>query len=250
MGGVDALWHTYRTEPTTQNRSRLAQHYVSFVKSIARRVAFMMDYRVQPEDMLGSGLIGLHQSIKRYDPDAGTFKAFAYPRVRGAMLDELRKIDSASRAVRTWQKEIRQAEAEAAHELGHAPDDRQIAAKLGISVQSFRERRAWVYRSTVFAEIVHESAEGQNRYETDESTPLPEQTLIDDEDFAELLVGLTAREKTVLTLYFVQDLTKDEIAETLNVSPSLAGRVFEQAVDHIRWAQQIRRRQNKMGRGS
>ena len=133
-GAAHALWAAHHTAPCRRTRARLAVHYRPLVRMVAHRTAERLPGHVEPADLVQSGVFGLLDAIDRFDPDrCSRFESYAVPRIRGAVLDELRAQDWVPRTVRLRLREVERVREELATRLRRTVTDREIADALGVS---------------------------------------------------------------------------------------------------------------------
>jgi RNA polymerase sigma factor for flagellar operon FliA len=187
------------------------------------------------DDLLGAGAIGLIQAYERYDQRQSTsFESFAAWRIRGAMLDELRRQDWLSKQCRRRLKEIQRAWAECEQALGHHAGDEAVAAKLGISAERLREEYVEIGPATlVFLEGLAGEDGDWKSFIADPRSSSPEE-IQQRRQLAERLgrsvEALPAQERTVLTLLLEDELGQSEIAQVMGVSPSRVSQIYARAV--------------------
>ncbi|HEX5450601.1 MAG TPA: RNA polymerase sigma factor WhiG [Gaiellaceae bacterium] len=247
MAGEDntqALWHEYRRTNDKALRDRLILTYAPLVKYVAGRLGSGLPAHVDEGDLVSYGLLGLISAIDRYDPDRDIkFETYAIMRIKGAIIDELRALDWVPRSVRARAREIERAIAELESKLGRAPDDEEIAAKIGITEEELEESLTDISRSSIAAldELWSVSGEGDqvSLLDTieDSSGPRPADTLDETElreTLAEAIARLPEREKLVITLYYYEELTLREIGEVLGVTESRVSQLHTKAVLRLR----------------
>lgn len=221
-----------------QEREELITQHLPKVKYIADRLATRLPSTVERDDLYGAGVLGLVDAVERFDPSRGiAFTTFAERRVRGAMLDNLRSLDWAPRNLRRRAREIRGASDQLEQETGRVPTDLEISERLNVTID----------------EVQHSNQELQNvRLESlDESDPetgLSLGDLIRDEsasqadeteksEFKRLLTsavgGLPERERQVVALYYIEELTMKEIGAVLGVTESRVSQLRSQATNRL-----------------
>jgi len=235
-----ALWVEYRSTRDKALRDRLILTYAPLVKYVAGRLGAGLPAHVDEGDLVSYGLLGLIGAIDRYDPDRDIkFETYALMRIKGSIIDELRSLDWVPRSVRSRAREIERAIGELEAKLGRAPEDGEIAGKLGITVAELEESLSDIGRSSIAAldELWSVSGEGDqiSLMDTleDESYPKPEQALDATElreVLAEAIARLPEREKLVITLYYYEELTLREIGEVLGVTESRISQLHTKAV--------------------
>ena len=242
MAGEDtqALWLEFRRTNDEALRDRLILTYAPLVKYVAGRLGSGLPAHVDEGDLVSYGLLGLIGAIERYDPARDIkFETYAISRIKGAIIDELRALDWVPRSVRSRAREIERAIAELEAKLGTAPDDAQIAAKIGISVDELEESLTDISRSSIAAldELWSVSGEGDqvSLMDTIEDTQgvRPQEALDETEmreALADAIARLPEREKLVVTLYYYEELTLREIGEVLGVTESRVSQLHTKAI--------------------
>lgn len=129
---VESAWKDFLEEGDQAARGLLIEHYHPLVTRVARKVGRRLPARVEPEDLVSWGTLGLIDALDRFDPELGKFEAFAAPRIRGSILDEIRGMDWVPRSVRARDRQVRDAAAELQATHGRTATTRQIAAHLGM----------------------------------------------------------------------------------------------------------------------
>jgi RNA polymerase sigma factor for flagellar operon FliA len=239
---TQSLWREYGSTRNPAVRDRLILTYAPLVKYVAGRLGSGLPAHVEEADLVSYGLLGLIGAIDRFDPDREIkFETYAVSRIRGAIIDELRSLDWVPRSVRTRAREIERAIAELEAKLGRPPEDEEIAAKLGISEDEFRESLADISRTSIAAldELWSPSSasggEAVALIDTIEdplaAEPQAEMAQTElREILAEAIARLPEREKLVVTLYYYEELTLREIGEVLGVTESRVSQLHTKAV--------------------
>ena len=236
---VDEAWRRWREESSPLAREWLVVHYASLVKFVAGRLAAGLPRQVDTGDLASAGVFGLMGAIERYDPSHGAkFETYAIPRIRGAILDSLRQLDWVPRSVRSRSRDIEGAISELEHELGRAPSDEEIAAKLGIETAELEKWLADVAASAVgpLDHVVADSTPTATHSDMHRSTS-PDAVVEADEVrrvMRQEIKKLPDRERTVLVLYYEENLTLGEIGEVLGVTESRVSQIHSKAVLQLR----------------
>jgi RNA polymerase sigma factor for flagellar operon FliA len=235
------LWRTYRRSRDRAVRDRLILTYAPLVKYVAGRLGSGLPAHVDEGDLVSYGLLGLIAAIERYDPDRDVkFETYAIARIKGSILDELRAMDWVPRSVRSRAREIERAMTELESKLGRAPNDEEIAAKVGITTEELEGSLTDISRTSIAAldELWTVSGSGGDSIaliDTIEDTQGPEpqsafaQTEMR-EAVADAISRLPEREKLVITLYYYEDLTLREIGEVLGVTESRVSQLHTKAI--------------------
>ena len=234
------LWQEYRRNRNEKLRDRLILTYAPLVKYVAGRLGSGLPAHVEEGDLVSYGLLGLIGAIERYDPDRDVkFETYAIARIKGSIIDELRALDWVPRSVRARARDIERAVAELESKLGRAPNDDEIATKLGLTEDELEDSLTEISRSSIAAldELWTVSAGGDQiaLIDTIEDTQGPEpQTALAQtelrEAMADAIARLPEREKLVVTLYYYEELTLREIGEVLGVTESRVSQLHTKAI--------------------
>jgi RNA polymerase sigma factor for flagellar operon FliA len=238
---VQTLWLEYSRTRDQGIRDRLILTYAPLVKYVAGRLGSGLPAHVDEGDLVSYGLLGLIGAIERFDPTRDIkFETYAISRIKGAIIDELRALDWVPRSVRARARDIERAIAELEAKLGRAPDDDEIAAKVGITVEELENSLTEISRSSIAAldELWPMSGEGGDQVsllDTIEDTdgPNPQDALAQTElreALGEAIARLPEREKLVVTLYYYEELTLREIGEVLGVTESRVSQLHTKAI--------------------
>jgi len=236
---VEQAWERWHAERSITAREWLVVHYASLIKFVAGRLAAGLPKRVDTGDLIQAGVFGLMNAIDRFDPNNGAkFETYAIPRIRGAILDSLRQLDWVPRSVRSRSRDIEGAISALEHELGRAPTDDEIAAKLGIDVAELEKWLADVAAGAVgpLDHVVADSTPTATHSDMHLSTN-PDAVIEADEVrrvMRQEIKKLPERERTVLVLYYDENLTLGEIGEVLGVTESRVSQIHTKAVLQLR----------------
>jgi RNA polymerase sigma factor for flagellar operon FliA len=224
------LWHEYNRTKDPHLRDRLIMTYAPLVKYIAYRKVRELPASCQVEDFISCGLEALITAIDRYDPEKGaTVEQFAWTRIHGAILDELRRQDWAPRSVRRWERDIETARRNFAGVHGRQPSREELADSLGTSAQELREREQKIATSdltSLNALVPGEEDSNVERVDTltaDDIATNPEHvaSMGDAKDRFRAAFGrLPRRQREIAILLYVKELTLREIGDVLGVSES------------------------------
>lgn len=214
--------------------------YAPLVKRIAYHMMARLPASVEVDDLIQVGLIGLMDAASRFDGTQGAqFESYATQRVRGAMLDELREADWLPRHVRQKSRQIEAAIHRLEQRNGKSPTDQDISAEMGIAIQQYQTMLSDVKCSQLlyYEDFSDEdSASFLERYLVDGSDdPL---AVLEDEGFRDSLVAaihhLPERERSMMGMYYQQDMNLKEIGVVLGVSESRVCQLHSQAVARLR----------------
>ena len=238
--GRDKLWQQYSKTHDTELRDELILEYAQLVKLVAGRLSMYLGYNVEYDDLVGYGIFGLIDAIDKYDYGKNVkFETYASLRIRGAILDQIRKMDWIPRSLRQKQKKINAAMAAIEAKTGRTSTDEELAAELGISIEELNNWQGQTKMSNLISldEYTEEGSESgiqavnNTRFETPED-------VVEKEELKKMLVEaldlLTEKEKNVVTLYYYEDLTLKEISLVLNVSESRVSQLHTKALNKMR----------------
>src|SRR3954447_18076861 len=225
-----ALWRQYKTSGDAKLRDRLVLTFAPLVKYIVYKKAREMPARCEIEDFISCGLEALMISIDRYDPAKGaTLEQYAWTRIHGAVLDELRRQDWAPRSVRRWERDIEKVVESFTVLHGRRPSSDELADALGVPVDELRRRRDEIARSDVTSLNTPVLADDQTTIERVDTIagddpredPLHAAAQSEAKDlFRAAFAKLPRREREVAVLLYVKHMTLAEIGEILGVSES------------------------------
>lgn len=228
------------TAAGTLDKDDTVRRFAPMVKRMAHHLAARLPASVQLDDLMQAGLIGLMDAATRFEEAQGVqFETYATQRVRGAMLDELRSSDWLPRSVRKTQRSIETAMTRAEQKLGRAPQESEVAAEMGVSLQDYQSMLGDAHGALLYyydnTEDEHDDDFLERNHPDD--GPLPEEAL-HDVRFREALVAaietLPEREKLLMGLYYEQELNFKEIAAVLGVTESRVSQLHSQAVARLR----------------
>jgi len=241
------LWRSYKVDEDERARERLVVAYSPLVKFIAGRMKSGLPSHVEEGDLVSYGLLGLIGAIERFDLEREIkFETFAVARIKGAIIDELRSLDWVPRSVRSRARDVERAHAALEAALGRAPNDEEMASKLEIPVDEFRDVLLEIANSSVLALddlwtfADPEGGGGQiSVLDTiqDPNALDPEQEAYTAElkdRLADAIESLPERERLVIALYYYESLTLREIGEVLGVTESRVSQLHTKAVLALR----------------
>jgi RNA polymerase sigma factor FliA len=240
---LDEVWEGFRSGSGSA-RERLILHYAPLVKYVAGRLGAGLPQTVEQADLVSNGMFGLMDALDKFDPARNVkFETYAIPRIRGAILDELRAMDWVPRSIRFKARELDKANNELETELKRPPTDDEVAGRMGISVSELQETITQISFVSVMAldEVIGGDERGEPRSLLDTladaagGDPTAE---LEGQEMRSILAtainSLTEREKIVVTLYYFEGLTLSEIGEILGVTESRVCQIHTKAVGGLR----------------
>ena len=222
-----------------EEREVLITSHLSKVKYLADRMAAKLPPSIERDDLYGAGVIGLIDAAERYDSSRGiAFTTFAETRIRGAILDSLRALDWASRSIRRRAREIEAAYAEIEQQKGRAATEEEVAKLLNIPIRELHQLLQEISGLSVNNLDEREGDTGLNLLDTvsgTTATPLEEFENSERRDMlARAIDKLPERERKVIALYYIEELTMKEIGAVLDVSESRVSQLRTQALVRLR----------------
>jgi RNA polymerase sigma factor FliA len=245
---IAELWKTYKTDQTDQElRNILIERYLPLVRYNAERVWAKLPEGVDLNDLISAGVFGLMDAIDAFDLGRGVkFETYCVPRIRGAMLDELRTMDWVPRLVRSKASKLESARKEAEAEFGRPPSDTEMATRLRLPLPEYEKLKCE-------ASAVNLVSLNKKWYETDSYKDVREVDILEDSkgedptrgiqkrDLMKLVTkGLNRNERLIIILYYYEELTMKEIGNTLGLSESRVSQMHSSIVARLK--DQLRRR--------
>lgn len=234
------LWEEYVKTKSDKLREQIIIEYVPLVKLVAGRLNMYLGYTVEYDDLVGYGVFGLIDAIDKFDYGKGIkFETYASLRIRGSILDQIRKMDWIPRSVRQKQKQIESAIASLEKEKGTNLKDKDIAEQLGISLDEYRSWEGMTNISNIASldEFMEQGTDGGIK-EFKNTTYLEPEEVVDRTEVKQMLMEaltlLTEKEKKVVLLYYYEDLTLKEVASVLEVSESRISQLHSKALEKMK----------------
>ncbi len=241
---IDQLWSEYKATASRHLRDQLILHYSPLVKYVAGRVAVGLPHSIEQADLVSYGMFGLIDAIDKFDIDRNIkFETYAITRIKGAIIDELRAVDWVPRSVRAKARAIERAYSKLENELRRSPEDKEVAAELGVTENELATTLGQISFVGVVAldELLSAGSErgsgatvgdtiaggGHDPVEAFESEEM-RQVL------ADAINRMPDRERLVLTLYYYEGLTLAEIGNVLGVTESRVCQIHTKAIFQLR----------------
>jgi len=221
------LWREYKSAGEESIRNRLMESYLPIVRYNAERISTKLPDEVEVDDLISAGIFGLMDAIDAFDLDRGVkFETYCAPRIRGAILDELRSMDWVPRLVRSRAHKLERVNRALQAELGRHPTEDELAKRMGVCKREYEKIRR---DSNAVAQV----SLSRKHYETDSSRDICEIDVLEDKrgknpvneiqkrDLKEVITrGLSRAERLILVLYYYEEMTMKEIGATLDLSES------------------------------
>jgi RNA polymerase sigma factor for flagellar operon FliA len=230
------------TKTDVAARDAVLRRHLGLVYHVAQRLARARANDVELDDLVSAGTLGLIDAFEHFDASRGlAFSTFAAPRIRGAMLDELRRLDRVPRSVRRKSRQIDGTATALASSLGREPDHAELAGRLGIDLETLwrwqaeRESTHVVSLDRAPTGSDHSGAAsewlaGSTGNEVDESITLAQEA----SHLRDALLELPEQERTVLSLYYFEELKLNDIGRVLEVSESRVSQIRSKAIQRLR----------------
>ena len=242
---LDQLWTDYKEDGTGPARESLIVHYSPLVKYVASRLAVGLPQNVEQSDLVSYGMFGLIDAIDKFEPARGyKFETYAISRIKGSILDELRSIDWVPRSVRAKVRQIERAYAKLEAKHHRAPSDDELSSELKWTDDQLQTALNQISHVGLAAldEILTASGErgeaitlGDTIADRSSHGPMGAFEVAETRQLlAQAINGLPEREKIVLTLYYYESLTLQEIGRVLGVTESRVCQIHTKAVLHLR----------------
>ena len=241
----EKLWQTYQENPSPELREKIILEYAQLVKVVAGRLSMYLGYNVEYDDLVGYGIFGLIDAIDKFDLNKDVkFETYASLRIRGAILDQIRKMDWIPRTVRQKQKRIDEAIKQIEKRTGKNALDEEIAQELGVSEDELSNWQSQLKVTNIVSlnEFLEQGSEPVMDARQNSHFIQPED-LVEENELKQVLEEsmnlLTEKEKKVILLYYYEDMTLKEISQILEVSESRVSQLHTKALLKMR---------NKMGK--
>jgi RNA polymerase sigma factor for flagellar operon FliA len=236
----EKLWEEYQKNPTRELRETLITEYASLVKVVAGRLSMYLGYNVEYEDLVSYGIFGLIDAIDKFDPGKDVkFETYASLRIRGSILDQIRKMDWIPRTVRQKQKKIDEAIKTVESRTGKNATNQEISSELGIGEGELNEWQSQLKVTNIVSlnEFVEQGGEPVMDARHNSHFVQPEDSVQEEElkkVLNETMDLLTEKERKVILLYYYEELTLKEISNILSVSESRVSQLHTKALLKMR----------------
>ena len=238
---IAQVWVKFRKNKTEELRNIIMEHYLHIVKYAAEHIYAKLPDKVELDDLVSAGIFGLMDAINAFDQDRGVkFETYCTPRIRGAILDELRGMDWVPRLVRSRAHQLDKAMRVLEAQLGRTPTDKECAKEMNMGMDDFYR----LQRDAIATGLVSLN----NKYaDSDGDKDIREIDIIEDQrsedplvetqkrDLKNLLTkGLTRAERLIVVLYYYEEMTMKEIGATLDLSESRVSQMHSSIVSRLK----------------
>ncbi|MDY0405865.1 FliA/WhiG family RNA polymerase sigma factor [Virgibacillus sp. 179-BFC.A HS] len=238
------LWKNWLENKNTDAVNQLLEHYMYLVQFHVERTASHLPASVSKEDLKSYGMLGLYDAIKKFDQKRNLkFDTYASFRVRGAIIDGLRKEDWLPRSIREKGKKVEKASRILEQQLQREPNAKEIAAYLGISSEEVES----IVKDSLFSNVLsieektkennHAMKDGTGYDIKDQQVILPDEHIIADElkeDLAAAINALTKNEQLIISLFYHDELTLTEIGHVMGLTTSRISQIHKKAIFKLR----------------
>jgi len=236
-----AAWRAYKASPNDELRNRLVEHYLFLVRYAAQRIRAKLPDEVDVEDLMSAGIFGLVDAIDAFDLERGVkFETYCSPRIRGAILDELRSMDWVPRLVRHRAQKLNETVRAMEAELGRMPTEDELARRMRLPGEQFKK----LLRD---AHAVSQVSLSQKFTDSDADREVAEVDIVPDEqscdpvaeaqkaDIKEFIAReLSRAERLIIVLYYYEQMTMKEIGATLDLSESRVSQMHSAIINRLR----------------
>ncbi len=238
---INDVWKKFKANKTEVLRNLLMMEYLPLVRYNADRIYSKLPDEVDLDDLIQAGSFGLKDAIESFDPNRGVkFETYCAPRIRGAILDELRNMDWVPRLVRSRSSKVIQASRQLEMKLGRAPTQEEIATHLGVPADEFE-------KMLKDSSAVSQVSLSRKWFESDSDKDVREVDVLQDKtsdsplailhqrDIKDLITrGLSRSEKMILVLYYYEEMTMKEIGDALELSESRVSQMHSSIIARLR----------------
>jgi len=235
---TEEIWVKYKETNNINEKKELIERYLPLVKIVAGRMYNFYGSKIEFDDLVGYGVLGLIDSIDKYDIDKNVkFETYAQIRIRGAIIDNIRKVDWIPRSLRKKSRDIQKAMSELEIKKNQYPTNLELAKHLNIPIEELENTLASVSTFNVVSleEFLSENGECSFSYEYNNNTP---ENILEKNEMKKALYDaidyLPEKEKLVISLYYYNELTYKEIGQILNLSESRISQIHSKAILNIK----------------
>lgn len=234
------LWEEYSKRKTSELYEKIIIEYAGLVKLVAGRLSMYLGHSVEYDDLVGYGTFGLIDAIDKFDYTKGyKFETYASLRIRGAILDQIRKMDWIPRSIRQKQRKMENAYQALETRHGRNVTDEDVAEELNLTIEEFEDWQNQTNITNIISldEFLEQGSESKTEQYFATTFEQPER-IVEQKELKDILVRtldtLTEKEKRVIVLYYYEDLTLKEISKILEVSESRISQLHTKALQKLK----------------
>lgn len=235
------LWNEWKLHRSLEAKNQLVEAYLPLIEYVASHMSTGLPNHITKDDLVSYGILGLMDAIEKFDLDRGLqFETYASWRVKGAILDSLRRGDWVPRSTREKAKRIEEAYSILEQRHLRSVTDEEMSDHLGVTVQEFRQMLVDVSVTSVYSledPIKEEDAETRMSMLIDDRAEQPESAVHRHylkEMLTRAIEKLTEKERTVVSLFYYEELSLSEIAEVMSLSPSRISQLHSRALSRLK----------------
>lgn len=232
------LWIQYSQTKDREIKKLLIEEYVDLVKIVAGRMYNFYGAKIEYDDLIGFGIIGLIDSIERFDISKNIkFETYAQIRIRGTIIDNIRKLDWVPRSLRKKSKEVQEGMSKLENQLGRNPTNDELSQYLNIPLEELESILSDIsnFNISSLEDLLANSGEYNIKRNNEKDTP---EEIYEKEELRKILAstidGLPDNEKKVISLYYYEELTYKEISYIMELSESRISQIHSKAILNIR----------------
>lgn len=232
---MDSIWREYKKTKDVKLKNILIENYIELVKIVAGRMYNYYGSKVEYDDLLGFGVLGLIDSIDKFDIGKNIkFSTYAQIRIRGEIIDNIRKLDWIPRSLRSKSREVQLVISKLENQLGRKPENLEIAQAMNLNLEDLEDLLSDMASFNIYSleEMVSET--GDYLMDTRENNIETPEEVLDNKVMKSILMSaiedLEGNEQLVISLYYYEELTYREIGEILNLSESRISQIHSKAV--------------------
>jgi len=250
MKNIEQVWKGFFQTRDEHHRNLIMEHYLPLVKYTADRIYAKLPDKVELDDLISAGIFGLMDAIDAFDPERGVkFETYCTPRIRGAILDELRSMDWVPRLVRARAHQLENALQTLEAYLGRLPTEKEVANELNLDMNEFRRLQrdanavGLVSLSNKFAESESEKDIREIDIIEDQRSENPVIEAQKRDLKCLLTKGLTRAERLIIVLYYYEEMTMKEIGATLDLSESRVSQMHSSIIARLKAQMNTRKKE-------
>jgi RNA polymerase sigma factor for flagellar operon FliA len=247
---ISEVWADFHKKRSEKHRNLLMEHYLTIVKYTAERIYSKLPDKVELDDLISAGIFGLMDAIDAFDQGRGVkFETYCSPRIRGAILDELRSMDWVPRLVRARAHQLERATRTLEAHLGRVPTEDETAVELGVEIEEYRRMQRDA-SAIGLVSLSNNYSDGESERDIRESDIIRNDkskdpiTEAQKRDLKHLLTkGLSRAERLIIVLYYYEEMTMKEIGATLDLSESRVSQMHSSIMARLKAQMDTRKKE-------